>query len=144
MSEPSRFSFSAVLVHHIDGPDTAEIYFRKENDGLFVRYDDYARLKAEFDEYRKAATIAADSVIDERNHLKAEVERLRLQVGTDAIDREHGMCCDSSAENARLKAEVERLRKAGDAMAFWLDHQKNEHGHLLAESWDRSMEDAQR
>ena len=42
--------------------------------------------------------------------LKAEVERLRLQVGTDAIDREHGMCCDSSAENARLKAEVERLR----------------------------------
>ena len=41
--------------------------------------------------------------------LKAENERLRLQVGTDAIDREHGMCCDSSAENARLKAEVERL-----------------------------------
>lgn len=45
----------------------------------------------------------------EADYLKAEVERLRLQVGTDAIDREHGMCCDSSAENARLKAEVERL-----------------------------------
>ena len=45
-----------------------------------------ADLKAKFDEYRKAATIAADSVIDERNHLKAEVERLR-KVG-DAMARE--------------------------------------------------------
>jgi hypothetical protein len=42
--------------------------------------------------------------------LKAEVERLTAIVGADAIDREHGMCCDASAQ-------VERLTVAGDEMA---------------------------
>jgi hypothetical protein len=42
--------------------------------------------------------------------LKTEVERLTAIIGADAIDREHGMCCDASAQ-------VERLTKAGDAMA---------------------------
>jgi hypothetical protein len=46
----------------------------------------------------------------ENARLKAEVERLTAIVGADAIDREHGMCCDASAQ-------VERLTKAGDAMA---------------------------
>ena len=44
--------------------------------------------------------------------LKAEVERLEKIVGSDAIDRKYGMCCDASDEIARLKAEVERLTKA--------------------------------
>ncbi len=42
--------------------------------------------------------------------LKAEVHRLEEIVGSDAIDRKYGMCCDASAQ-------VERLTKAGDAMA---------------------------
>ena len=46
---------------------------------------------------------------EENARLKDEVERLKSIVGADAIDREHGMCCDSSSEIARLKSEVERL-----------------------------------
>jgi hypothetical protein len=45
----------------------------------------------------------------ENARLKAEVERLTAIVGADAIDREHGMCCDASAQ-------VERLTKAGDGL----------------------------
>jgi|LakMenE18May11ns_1017448.scaffolds.fasta_scaffold9302325_2 hypothetical protein len=45
----------------------------------------------------------------ENSALKAEVERLTALVGADAIDREHGMCCDASAQ-------VERLTKAGDGL----------------------------
>jgi hypothetical protein len=52
--------------------------------GKWVSYEDYARLKA-------------------------EVHRLEEIVGSDAIDRKYGMCCDASDEHARLKAEVERL-----------------------------------
>lgn len=48
--------------------------------------------------------------------LKAEVDRLTAQVGADAIDREHGMCCDSSYENARLKAEVEGLKEENEVL----------------------------
>jgi len=57
--------------------------------GNYVRYEDYARLKA-------------------------EVQRLEEIVGSDAIDRKYGMCCDASDEVARLKAEVERLTVEAD------------------------------
>lgn len=53
MIDPIRYSFYAVLTHHIDGPDTAEIRFQKEKDGLFVYWEDYARLKAEVERLTK-------------------------------------------------------------------------------------------
>ena len=46
----------------------------------------------------------------ENARLKAEVHRLEEIVGSDAIDRKYGMCCDASDEVVRLKAEVERSR----------------------------------
>ena len=57
--------------------------------------------------------VRANLLEAENARLKAEVERLTAIVGADAIDREHGMCCDASAQ-------VERLTKAGDAMAVHL------------------------
>lgn len=45
----------------------------------------------------------------ENARLKAELHRLEEIVGSDAIDRKYGMCCDASDEIARLKSEVERL-----------------------------------
>ena len=82
--------------------------------------------------------VRANLLEAENARLKAEVHRLEEIVGSDAIDRKYGMCCDASDEVARLKAEVERLTafttrtiipneelqaqverltKAGDAMA---------------------------
>ena len=52
----------------------------------------------------------------ENARLKAEVQRLEEIVGSDAIDRKYGMCCDASDEVARLKAEVERLSKKEDSL----------------------------
>jgi hypothetical protein len=52
MSEPKRFNFSATIVHHIDGEKTAAIKYHTEPDGLFVSYEDYARLKAEVERLR--------------------------------------------------------------------------------------------
>ena len=70
------------------------------------------RLKAEVEEL-KALTAEMDSTINVSQaacrEYKAEVERLEEIVGSDAIDRKYGMCCDASDEIARLKAEVERL-----------------------------------
>lgn len=59
--------------------------------GEFVLWSDYARLKA-------------------------EVYRLEEIVGSDAIDRKYGMCCDASDEVKRLKAEVERLEQKHQQM----------------------------
>ncbi len=67
-----------------------------DHNGKLCEYRDYAKLEAE------NAT------------LKSEIERLTAIVGADAIDREHGMCCDASAQ-------VERLTKAGDAFSDAMD-----------------------
>jgi len=76
----------------------------------------------------KAEAVAKDYLVTQ---LKAEVERLTAIVGADAIDREHGMCCDASAQ-------VERLTKAGDAMADWLDNQGNYGG--ITDGWHKAKE----
>ena len=83
--------------------------------------------------------MSIEELLAENARLKAEIERMEHQVKYWQIEAD-----TDHARWLRVLEDVERLRKAGDAMAFWLDHQKNEHGHLLAESWDRSMEDAQR
>jgi hypothetical protein len=54
MSEPKRFNFSATIVHHIGGEKTAALKYHTEPDGLFVSYEDYARLKAEVERLTKA------------------------------------------------------------------------------------------
>jgi hypothetical protein len=43
-------------------------------------------------------------------------------------------------EVARLKAEVERLRKAGDAMMGWIDRQHDDSGYPHSEAWEAAKE----
>jgi hypothetical protein len=86
MSEPKRVNFSAVIVHHIGGEKEAVLRMYFENDGMFVSYEDYARLKAEVE--RRG---------EENAHLHKGIYSLSLNV-------------------AQLKDAVERLTKAGDAM----------------------------
>jgi hypothetical protein len=96
MSEPKRFNFSATIVHHIGGEKTAALKYHTEPDGLFVSYEDYARLKAEVERYRLAS-------------LRVDVGELHAQFNRALFD-------DTIAENARLKAEVESLYRHGDLM----------------------------
>jgi hypothetical protein len=46
----------------------------------------------------------------------------------------------TAEENARLKAEVERLTKAGDAMAFIMAHQKDSEFDGFVEDWNAAKE----
>jgi cell division septum initiation protein DivIVA len=63
--------------------------------------------------YHQALT-ANRQLLAENARLKAEVERLTAIVGADAIDREHGMCCDASAQVERLTADNEQLQNRCD------------------------------
>jgi regulator of replication initiation timing len=45
-----------------------------------------------------------------------------------------------NAENARLEAENERLRKAGDAMAFIMAYEKDEEFDGFVEAWNAAKE----
>ena len=129
MSEPKRYIFrirecGCVKPEHLEGkyaPSALIIEETEEKCG-WVGYEDYARLKAEVErlnaviESHKDAGLRILAMLDEERrltkHLKAEVERLTAIVGANAIDREHGMCCDASAQ-------VERLTEAGDELGEW-------------------------
>ena len=83
--------------------------------GPLVTYADYASLKAEVERLR----FAEDLLKDENKHLREE-EPL-----PDGWNSSVAKACDLIAEKdkeiARLKAEVERLRKAGDKLVFALE-----------------------
>ena len=76
---------------------------------------EFFRVEAEFKKYKESVVTAyeaAQIVLEENARLKAEVER--LQNNCDYLDRE----LDREIEKtAMLCGQVERLHKAGDAMA---------------------------
>ncbi len=83
MSEPKRFNFSATIVHHIVGEKTAALKYHSEPDGLFVSYEDYARLKAENE---RLTPLLGDIVaFDEYHKLLQQVERL-TKAGDAMVD----------------------------------------------------------
>ena len=100
MSEPKRYIFrirecGCVKPEHLEGkyaPSALIIEETEEKCG-WVRYEDYARLKAEVERLRIAGSESEPRfvLLSDYRHLKAETDN--------------------------LKAEVERLTKAGDTMA---------------------------
>jgi uncharacterized small protein (DUF1192 family) len=71
--------------------------------------------------------------------LKAEVERLKMEQRLKAVPVEAQLidCV------AKLKAEVERLTKAGDAMASGLQGMAGERPKALADEWNDAKEGKQ-
>ena len=97
MSKPKRYSirgFSAALV--------------EEDNGVLVKWEDYAALQAETVRQLEAAIPPVEAYIVK---LEAENERLRNLTNemNDTINISQAACRELQAEN-------ERLRKAGDAM----------------------------
>ena len=105
--------------------------------GEFVRYEDYARLKAERDAIHSSKLVYFihgegrwANVVDENARLKAEVERLTAFTTRTIVP------------NEELQAQVERLTKAGDAIQDdlkiqvwpWVSYFKN------IEAWNAAKE----
>jgi uncharacterized coiled-coil DUF342 family protein len=102
--------------------------------GEYVLHSDYARLKAEVE------------------RLEKEVWRMKVFKGIDEDTKatlkdalntvpEWAKVLETEAENARLKAEVERLTKAGDAMAEELNGRY--FGKRLINDWNAAKEGKQ-
>ena len=127
---------------HLSAPKGGSAQMLRDPAGGWVSWEDYARLKAECQARQAENSVLAvecdslkaeverltqlndtlslrydatksmlDGCAKEIEEMEEQVERLTTIIGADAIDREHGMCCDASAQ-------VERLTKAGDAMAM--------------------------
>ncbi len=81
---------------------------------------------------------------------KEEIDRLKAMDSlktvslTDSTNWQAiGDYAETKEENARLKAEVERLRKAGDAMAFIMAYEKDEEFDGFVKAWKQAKEGKQ-
>jgi len=63
-----------------------------------------------------------------------------VEAKDDGIYVEHAECWKLYEEVIRLKAQVERLTKAGDAMMGWIDHQHNDSGYPHSEAWEAAKD----
>ena len=145
MSEPKRYTPDWRVAGTSFVPTT-----RESSDGEYIRYEDYARLKADnnrikeaIDESYKAvdemekkfnelqAEFELHPVMIENDRLKAEVERLTPLLG-DIVPFD---------EYHKLLQQVERLTKAGDAMAE--EMLKLNHPHASVYFWCKAKEGGQ-
>jgi uncharacterized small protein (DUF1192 family) len=112
MSEPIRYR-----------PDwtytgTAFVPFcRQQDNGEFIRYEDYARLKAEVERLVDDRCLRGEAMKQSQTRIAFLTEEVsRLKAAPFFADKKLAVAYDSpeylTTENARLKAEVERLTKA--------------------------------
>ena len=88
--------------------------------GEFVRWSDYARLQAEVESVRQVAQdnkTETEATRIENARLKTEVDALMTNPTSRLLRAKQAENAVLAIENDSLKAEVERLRKAGDDLA---------------------------
>ena len=62
MTEPNRYHLWAAFECHAFSKAEAVLRFSAEEDGMWVQWQDYARLKAEVERLRKAGDAMADAL----------------------------------------------------------------------------------
>lgn len=100
MSDPKRYYLYAGLECHAFSKVEAVLKFSEEDDGMWVKYEDYACLKAEV-ERLTAEKDQAECDYDNCQRRKVSIDNHR---------------CDLFMENKTLKAEIEGLYRNGDLM----------------------------
>ena len=172
MSEPKKYEYvSDGFTARFINPKTGHAAPK----GDYVRYEDYAQLEAEAERYRLASLrvdvgelhaqfnkALFDETLAENAGLKAVVERLSKpaiiggyniseyirMANSETLEFDNGdMFADMTLperikyiveSHARLKAEVERLTKAGDAMGE--EMLKLNHPHASIYLWCKAKE----
>jgi hypothetical protein len=165
MSEPTRHDLNQFLCSRCNQPD-AELsgMMVSCDNGRWVSYEDYARLKAEVDSIRKYWKATGESVNryvrksialeDENARLKAEINRhVKARYNDDMAmsEKEDPLLIPRHLvvwwmdECKKAQAEVERLTKAGDAFSYAMDSLAvfaNEEARLMARTASLAFKDA--
>jgi chromosome segregation ATPase len=141
MSEPKRYHLYAGLECQAFTKAEAVLKFREEDDGIWVKWEDYARLKAEverltlensqYEEHHKYGQNVITS-------LREEVERLTQLNDTLALryDATNSMLDGCAKEIEEMEAEVEMLK---GQVRYWKIEAECDHGR-----WLRCLEDLEK
>jgi hypothetical protein len=125
-----------------------KIEARQRNGQWLQALAENARLKAENKRLRASSFVTAVPV-EEYEKLKAEVARLEKENEmyyrdsmSDEYDLNHQIRIINGllGDKEKLQAENERLRKAGDAMAFIMAYEKDEEFDGFVKAWNAAKD----
>ena len=103
----------------------------EHKNGNLVSYDDYARLKKQYDDLEYC-----------RGHVPYAQHMSAVDKWTELFHKTADNFDKVVAENARLKAKIERLTEAGDEMAFHIGNDE-ESQYKCADAWRAAKEGKQ-
>jgi hypothetical protein len=108
VSEPKRYHLYAGLECQAFTKAEAVLKFSEEDDGIWVKWEDCARLKAEIEAIRQEYSDATNHYNRLHNDLEAQVEMLKGQVRYWKVEAE----CDHGRW-LRCLEDLEKLRGQG-------------------------------
>ena len=131
MSEPKRYTLRM--------PDIS--YGTEESvNGEYVLHEDYARLKAEVEAQAKRWAESEDLIShykEQRDEVINDCQCSRLKAEVERLDT---LSKQLMAQHSNISCENIMLRKAGDAMAFIMAHQKDSEFDGFVEGWNAAKE----
>ena len=161
MKQPNRYHLWAALECHAFSKAEAVLRFSAEEDGMWIQWQDYARLKAEVERLTKVAQVnkaAAEAVRfsyeqaktevnrttawgrgleSDLSHARVEISFLKAEVERLKIDAYKKL--SMRIEIDKLKARIEYLTNAGDVMADAINGDYN-HELPCVKAWNAAKE----
>ena len=119
MSDPKRYYLYAGLECHAFSKVEAVLKFSEEDDGMWVKYEDYANLKAEVERLKAVSTIEQRTIQGLQNTPEWS-EIARLTADYRELESKFRQASDERADYAKdiaiLKAEVFQLTSERDGL----------------------------
>ena len=119
----------SVSKDQIDAMGNESAYSHK--DGDWVKWLDYARLQAETQMMKTSMRGHSTTYL----YQSMAEENARLQAELERL-KEAWIDRKMHEDRDALLQQVERLTKAGDAMMVWIDHQYDDSGYQHSEAWE--------
>lgn len=135
MSEPKRYYAVIPGAGEKEQQDIFYPYgvpFSIHPKGEWVRYEDYARLKAEVERLTAKQT--------DIDRVQAQSDFYRSKLMNETAYSANVQLLD---QVKHLEAQVKRLTKAGDAMMDWIDYQPDGRGYIHSEAWEAAKKGGQ-
>ncbi len=140
MSEPKRYQPVVQCVEPSYQAQMIEPKVMEFSEGEYVLHSDYARLKAEVERLtseNKSLQAKATNIYNAMV-VGCKVEEITHKANADSIISQ-GMMSEAMKmmeESVAIREQIERLTKAGDAMASGLQGMAGERPKALADEWN--------
>ena len=128
MSTPNRYHLWAALECHAFSKAEAVLRFSAEEDGMWVQWQDYARLKAEVERL----TAWGRGLESDLSHARVEISFLKAEA-----EKSKRINTELLVLSNRQASDIRRLHKAGDAMVDYIERTESSAYYIQPDGGDK-------